>query len=77
MTQASKKCPTRQDAFACNSAAHGSDIDSNADVSGSVNVSGQFWQRARDGNVLDPFFADDASRKPRITLLVSVGKLVD
>ena len=35
------------------------DSDSDADVTGSVNVSGQFLQHIRDGYVHDPYFADE------------------
>jgi len=44
-------------------AADGHDGDSDADVSGSVNVSGQFLQQIRDGYVLDPYFADEQNTK--------------
>ena len=35
------------------------DSDSDSDVTGSVNVSGQFLQHIRDGYVHDPYFADE------------------
>ena len=39
--------------------AAGPDSDSDADVTGSVNVSGQFLQHIPDGYVHDPYFADE------------------